>query len=183
MTGCRRYRRDAIIEYLEGCLTDEVKRREFEEHLKTCRFCQKEYQGLQGLYRLLDKDGVRLPDPEIFERMKTRVRQEELILGRQPVFKALKILIPVCAAAVIVFVLFRQPARTMDVSVPISSLLEDRDVAAYALNNVVNDDLKRQFLEIEDGLPLEINDAIDELTDEERDEFIKMLYDKYGSDI
>jgi len=99
------------------------------------------------------------------------------IINRQG--KIIKILVPIFAAAAILMFL-RQPNGTTEIVVPTSNLLEDEEVASYALDKVIDEELINEMTEIEDYFPFELDEVFDELTIEEKVEFVKGICEKYS---
>jgi len=111
------------------------------------------------------------------------VRQRELVLPRYPFKKIAKIFVPICVAAVILLVLLSRPHETIEMTIPTETLLEDKEIARLSLSGVVNDELIDELSTAEEYLSFELDETIDGLSDEERNELIENLYEKYGNDL
>ena len=166
-----------LVAFVENQLTP-GEHRKFEDHLKLCSICQKEYASIEKLYEILNKDEVKLPAPEFFESLKMKVRRKIIIPRRSYVPRIIKIMVPAFAAAVLLLILYR-PNQYMEITVPVSNLLEDREVAVYALNKLVNEDLVNELTVIEEHLPSELDESLDELTAKEKIQLIKDLSRKF----
>lgn len=177
MSICKDFK-SKVLDYMENQM-NEAEHMKFDEHLKQCSSCQKEYASLKILYEVLDRDEVVLPENEFFDNLKIRVRQKDITPRRSYVWKISRVLVPIAVAAAIVL-LFYQPDKTTEIAVPVAELLKDREIASYALTRIVDDVIISELTEIEDYFLLDVDEVIDELTDEEKEEFIKDLYEKYG---
>jgi hypothetical protein len=171
-----------IIDYLEHQLSDEDEK-VFSEHLKHCEQCQKDYAKLKNLYALLDKDEVILPEQEFFENLKIKIRQKTLIIKKSSIWKIAKILVPVAVAAVLLLILYR-PNGTVEIAVPTSILLEDKEIASLGLEGVVDDQLIQDLEIVEEYLlSYDVDKLIEELSEAERSQLIGALYKKYETNI
>jgi predicted anti-sigma-YlaC factor YlaD len=177
MDMCKKCK-EKLLDYLEHQLSD-IEHREIEEHLQQCSSCQKEYHSLTKLYGILDRDEVILPEAQFFDDLKLRLRQKDITPHRSPVWKIARVLVPVAVAAVILLLVY-WPSPTTEISVPVADLLEDRNVAQYALSRIVDDELVHELTEVEDQFLFDIDEVLDEFTDEQKEQFIKILYEKYG---
>jgi predicted anti-sigma-YlaC factor YlaD len=177
MNTCKKCK-EKLLDYLEHLLSD-AEQKEFEEHLQQCSSCQKEYLSLKKLYGILDRDEVILPETQFFDDLKVTVRQKDSTPQRSSVWKITRVLIPVAVTAAIVLLLY-QPSQTTEISVPVADLLEDRDIASYALSQIVDDALVNELTGIEDQFMYDIDEILDELSAEQKAQFIKVLYEKYG---
>jgi anti-sigma factor RsiW len=177
MNTCKRCK-EKLLDYLEHQLGD-AEHREIEEHLQQCSLCQKEYLSLKKLYGILDRDEVIQPEEQFFDDLKVRVRQKDITPQRSPAWKIARVLVPVAVTAAIVLLLYR-PSQTTEISVPVADLLEDRNIAQYALSRIVDDALVDELTEIEDQFLFDIDEVLDEFTDKQKEQFIKILYEKYG---
>jgi len=179
MKLCQRFKRK-LIDYVEGNLTEE-ENRIFNEHLEFCGRCRAELKELKELYSVLEYDEVQLPENEFFEGLLDGLRRREIRLKpahRFSVSGVLRILASAAAALVIIIFLNRND-NTVELTVPFSILLEDREIAELGLSGVVDDKLIDDMSKVEDYLSPELDEAVEELTEVERAEFIKNLYEKY----
>jgi anti-sigma factor RsiW len=178
MNTCKKMR-GKLLDYLEHQLSD-TEHREMKEHLQQCSLCQKEYLSLKKLYGILDRDEVILPEAQFFDDLKVKVRQKDITPQQSPVWKITRVLVPVAVTAAIVLLLYR-PSETTEISVPVADLLENRNIASLALSRIVDDALVNELTEIEDQFLFDIDEVLDEFTDEQKEQFIKILYEKYGT--
>jgi hypothetical protein len=170
-----------IIEYVEETL-DPVEEKRLSEHVRTCPACQAELNRYVHLFELLDKDEVEMPDYTFFDAVKQRARQIELMPARR-FTRWLKVLVPICAAVVIIVILLGRGEKSIEMSVPISTLLEDEEIAHIGLTSIINDKLVDELVAIEDYLLSEADLALEELTDEEEEYLLQILHDKYGDEL
>lgn len=177
MRICKEFKRK-ILDFIEHHM-DENEYKKFEEHLNQCSLCQKEHASLMNLYGVLEKDEVILPENEFFENLKVRVRQKDITPQRSYIWKISRVLAPVVVATAIVLMLYR-PEKTMEISIPLANLLADKEFASYALDKIIDDTLINELTEVEDHFLLNVDEALDELSDDEKQKFIKGLYKKYG---
>jgi predicted anti-sigma-YlaC factor YlaD len=154
-------------------------RKKLDEHRAHCASCQQEYHTLQRLYELLDTDEVVHPENEFFDHVRRRVRERELPVRGRIVRKIALALAP--AALVIAFVLLlSKPEKTVEISVPTAVLLEDRDVAQLSLDGIVSDQLLDELSTVEDELSTGLDEMLDELNEQEKEQFIDTLVALYG---
>ena len=165
--------KDKIIDYIEHAMPQEERNR-FEQHLNSCEHCQKEYTRVKKLYELLDKDVVSVPEQAFFDKLKISVRQREIRLRKFRVSKWVKVLIPAFAVVMLALYVLR-PEKTVEISVPTSVLLEDETIAEISLGGIIDDKLVNDLIVVEDNLPIDIDETIPELSDEEKAEFIEIL--------
>lgn len=94
--------------------------------------------------------------------------------------KLLRIFVPIFAAAIILLILSR-PERTVEIAVPTSALIADRELASLSLSGVIDEELIEQMSIVDNYLPLQIDETIDDLTSEEQAVLVEQLYEKYGN--
>jgi H+/Cl- antiporter ClcA len=104
---------------------------------------------------------------------------------RNPFMKHLvRVFVPVCAAAAIIIFLFsRRQSPSFEVSVPVSVLMEDQDIAHLGLLGVIDGALANEMLEAVDHLPFILDETLDELTAEEKSMLIERMRKKYGYEV
>ncbi len=178
MRICVEFKR-RIVDFVENQLTEQESTR-FNEHLLSCKQCQAEYSKVKKLYEILKKDEVVLPEKEFFDNLRLAVRQKWLSRRRFAMRSFLRIFVPACAAAAVLLLLYR-PNRTVEVAIPTSSLLDDEEIARLSLDSVIDEKLIQELSMVEEYLSFEIDEAIGELSADERTEFIENLYRKYGN--
>ncbi|MGB3341984.1 MAG: zf-HC2 domain-containing protein [bacterium] len=167
---------DRIIDLLENTMPGQEHQR-LSEHLKDCPSCQKKYDKVKALYGILDGDIVPVPEQEFFDRIKNNIRQREIRLDRFKVPIFIKIIVPAFAFTLLLLFMFR-PEKTVDIFVPASVLLEDETIAKISLGGILNDQLIEDLIVIEEDLPIDIDENIAEFSDEERSDFIDILYEE-----
>ncbi|MBN2620347.1 zf-HC2 domain-containing protein [candidate division WOR-3 bacterium] len=174
MKGCS-WVKKRLIDRVEGEL-NAAETRVFDNHIKECPACKKEYETTRRLYNSL-KDDVRFPDTAYWDSLPRRIRQNPVPLRRQGFWfkKLIPVLIPVIAACMVIVLLSRRPAPTIEMTVPVSALLEDEDIAMLALQTIVHDDMLQDLMVIEEFLPLDIDEMIREMTLQERQLFIELI--------
>lgn len=148
-------------------------------HLEECADCRNEYRRLENLYEIMAKDVVTLPSQEYFERTRVAVRGKGLRSKRLSLKGFLKVLIPTCAAAAILMIVLRQPSKTIYYSIPVDYLIEDVEIAEVAIEGIIDKDIAREIIAMEDYLSLDTDEIIEEFSDDEKKEFVNSLYDKY----
>jgi len=173
MSLCNEFK-NKIIDFFENNVSKQEYRR-LSNHLEKCRSCQTEYDRIKAFYGILDQDIVPVPEQTLFDRIKPAVKQQEIRFRSYKVPRFLKILIPSCAIALLMIFIFR-PEKTVDISIPTSVLLEDETIAGMSLGGVLNDQLIEDLLLIEEDLPIDVDESITEFSDEERLQFIDILY-------
>jgi predicted anti-sigma-YlaC factor YlaD len=166
-----------LIDYLD----QNMKKQEYERltrHLAECRSCRKEYDRIRSLYKILDQEDIPVPDQELFEQIKQQIRQQEVRPRGSRFFRWIKILAPAIAVVLVIVLSLLRHEKTVELSVPTSVLLEDETIAEMSLNSILNRDLVDDFTTIEEYLLIDIETSIAEFTEEERIEFIDILYKK-----
>jgi hypothetical protein len=179
MNRCRFSR--FVIDYTDGAL-DPGKKEAFARHLDACPACQRECTEYRKIIEIMDADEVPVPDSACFKGFKARIRQ---ITGKKRPFRWW--IVPAAsvpaAAAVFVFVLIGGLGKardTVEMSIDISGFMHDADVSRLVLPKIVDKDLTAQFDELEDYFTTDIDENIGEMSDAERNEFVKKLNEKYG---
>ena len=180
MRQCRKYR-DKLLDYIEQELSQK-ELTELKEHLKQCPECKQEYEALSNLYLLLENDEVELPAPQFFDRLKKRVRQQEFKPRSRPFWNYLKIFLPVAATSVLLLILLVPKPQSVEISVSVSDLLEDNEIACLAINGVVDEDLIDELVSIEEHLTDNLDDMLNDLTLQQETRLLKELYKKYKFD-
>lgn len=169
---------ERIIDYIEGLL-DAQHKSIFEVHLKECDVCQKELSAIKKIYGMMDNDKVIIPAEEIFAKMKNRVRQHEIVLKR-PLWKIWSILIPVLGVLIFVLLFNRQKEQSLEISVPISSLSQDKYFNTLLLERIVDNNIVNQFNILEEYFTEDIEQGLKDLTTDEQQKFIEAISEKYG---
>ena len=89
----------------------------------------------------MDSDRIDLPPKDFFEVIKTKARKHSSQSRPFPLKKIAKVLVPAFALAA-VFLLILKPANNeVELSIPISILIEDEDVAYVAMQGIVTKDV------------------------------------------
>jgi hypothetical protein len=168
-----------MIDFLEQQLTSEV-HNELLEHMKQCTACAREYRELQELHEIMGRDAVTLPSEQTFEGMKVAARQQALHQRRGVLKQLTRVLLPAFAVAAILLFVLRPRVDTLEMSIPVANLLEDREVAEIAVAGIVNKDILDEIEGLEEQLFLSTEEAIEEMSKEEKREFVTALYQKYA---
>ena len=92
----------------------------------------------------------------------------------------MRIFVPIFAAAIILLILSR-PETTVEIAVPTSALIADREIASLSLSGVIDEELIEQMSIVDNYLSFEMDETIDELTSEEQAVLVEQLYEKYGN--
>lgn len=179
MKNCR-YRRKHLIDLLEEQLSDEG-RAELLEHMEHCAKCAQEYSKLMNLNRIMDGDRVEYPSADTFERMKSVARRKVLHPKRRLVGRLFRVSAPVFALALILFFLLRGRDETVDMSIPVAHLLEDSEIAEIAMTGIVSTDLVREIESLEEVLTFDADDAIDEMSREQRSALVNSLRRRFAA--
>lgn len=178
MNTCKEFKQH-LIDLVEQKLSARDRER-LEEHRAHCASCQEEYHKLKRLYELLDTDEVILPENEFFDRVRRQVHVRELPLRGHIVRKIAQVLVP-AALVVAIVLLVSRPEKTVEISVPTAALLEDRDVAQLSLEGVVTEQLLNELSIVEEDLSPGLDEMLDELTEQEKDQFVDELVALYGN--
>lgn len=175
--------RKRLVDRIEGGLNDR-EARIFDAHIKECPVCRKEYETTRRLYSRL-RDDVMFPDDTYWDSLPQRIRARDVPLrARSSRFRKLVFaVVPIIAACMVAVLLSRRPCLTIEMTVPISELLEDKDIAAFILTAVVHGDVLEDFTIIEESLPFDIDEIVGGMTAEEQRLFIDLMKGKYGNSI
>lgn len=177
MSTCRKFR-DQMIDCIEQQLKSD-QQKQLHDHLARCAECNLEYQKLQRLFDLLGKDTLTLPARESFEAMKIAARQQVPHFRPFTVKNLARVLVPVFAAAVIFLIMLRPKNDKIEISIPVADLIEDGEIASMALAGILDRDTFEGILAMEDHVLPDTEEAIDEMTSSEKNEFIISLNRKY----
>ncbi len=176
MKNCKNKKR--ILDYIENLMPQD-ERVLFEKHLNECEECRQELSGYKKLYELIDKDEISLPEKEFFERMKENIRREEIPLKKQ-LWKFPGVLAPVFGVIIFLILFNFKKEQSIEIPVSVTNLIQDENLNSLLLEKVVDDELMRQFNIIEEYLGIESEQTLIEMTQDEKKEFIKILYNRYG---
>ncbi|MCX7995858.1 MAG: zf-HC2 domain-containing protein [candidate division WOR-3 bacterium] len=176
MKNCKK--QDWIIAYIEDLMPKE-QRILFEQHLKECALCQRELFEYQKIYNVLKKDEIILPEPEFFEKLKEKIRKEEITIKRSS-RKLLGVLAPVMGVLIFIVLLHLKKESYVEFSISVSPLVLDENLSSLLLDEIVDDKLLGQFKILDEYINDESTQAIMEMTSDEKAEFIKILYNKFG---
>ncbi len=149
-------------------------------HLSDCVDCSKEYKRLKKLYGLMDRDGIQLPPQEFFDHVRSTAKQGVTDRRKLSLKQIAKILVPSLAAAAILILILRPSNNAVEWSVPVSSLIEDEDVAYVAMQGIVTEELVKDLILLEDQLPFDPEEEIEGLTVDEKKRLIDVLNQKYA---
>ncbi len=180
MKICERFKKN-IIDFIEGRVSED-KRVLFDDHLKQCSRCHDEYVSIKRLYEVLDADEVVLPERQFFDNLSVKMRQREIVPRWFTKRKFLRIFVPACVVAVLLVVFIPRPTETIEIAIPTSTLLEDKEIADISLEGVISDDLIDDMTVLEDYFTLGVDESISELTEEEQATFVQFVSNQYNYD-
>lgn len=167
-----------VIDYIEGEMSlGEVS--DFENHLTGCDRCQKEVAELKRFHQILANDEVPIPNSAFFDKLKVRIRQKEIVHRRYPVWQLVRIFVPAAVVILMIFVLFNRPKHTVEILVPISGLLEDKDFNNLLLDKIIDERMFAHFSALEEYFIPDIEGSVSEFDAEQKSEFIKILSEKF----
>lgn len=179
MKNCRQVQKD-LIGFFEEELT-QAERERLLEHLSRCTKCALEFRKLKNLYGLMDSDIIPLPTSEVFEEIRRNVRRNVSSSDRRSGLLRIlaEILVPILAAAALLLIIFWSRSGTVEFKISVSELIEDEEIAGYVFAGIVDDEMLKELIIIERHLLFDYDEAIDELTPEEEEEFIAALNRKF----
>ncbi len=172
--------KEKVIDYFEGCIPAEDKAI-FESHLKDCSVCQNELSALKKLREIMDEDIVNMPGKEFFDRLREKIRQQELAVKR-PRWGILGILIPVLSVLIIFVFLNLKKDRFVEITINTFNLSQDKYLNALLLDRVIDDEISIKLGALEEYFSGDIEQGLDELTTEEEQELLKTIKDRYGGE-
>ena len=167
-----------MVDLVEQELTP-TQKRELVNHLGDCPVCAGEYDRLKKLYKLMDQDRIELPPREFFESMRSTVKQEAAFPRRFPLKEIARILVPAFAAAAVLVLILKPANKVVEWSIPVSSLIEDEDVAYLAMQGIVTEDIAEDLISLEEELSFDAEEEIEGLTNQEKKELIDVLNKEY----
>lgn len=170
--------KDRVIDYIEG-LMDNQNIIVFENHLKECGVCREELSAMKKIYEIMNKDTISIPEKEFFEKLKNKIRQQEIII-KNPLWKILGILAPVLGVLIFVLLFNLRRERSVEIAVSISNLAQDEYLNTLLLERIVDNNTVNQFNVLEEYFTADIEQGLKELTADEKKEFIKIINEKYG---
>lgn len=179
MSRCS-YQKHAI-DYAEGKLDLELKS-EFELHLTQCHDCQVLYKEVVSLYNLLKQDQIIEPNTETWNYLRRSIREEARIKPR-PWLRWLKLsplLIPAMAAGLLFIVMHHRSSGVIEYPVPVENIIQNHDLDLISLDNLVDDSLYQQLISLETYFEPAVNDAIEQLSNDEKESLINMVEEQYG---
>lgn len=173
------YYTELIIDLLENQLTDRA-RGELLGHIERCAECAQEYKKLQKLNEVMNRDELTLPPEATFERIKLAARTQVVYPRHRFFSQLLKVSLPVFALAAMLLILLRPRVETVEMSIPVVNLLEDDEIAEFAIAAIVSRDILDEIEDLEEHFPIDTEDAIGEMSKEEKNELVRSLYEKYA---
>ena len=180
MIDCQKCR-TLLIDFHEENLEERIAS-DISEHLKNCGECQKIYQEFVKVGLLLDQDKITLPLDDWFESLKRKIRQETPDIKARYYLKWIPVPIAI-AAIIILFFLFPRRTGSVEMDIPTSYLLEDNEIAARTLKELIDADLIAD-LEGFEQWELENNEfIIDDMNREEKEDLIREINELYSIDI
>lgn len=178
MSTCKEFK-SRSIDLIEQNVTPQERDR-LEKHRTQCASCQREFLELRRLYDVFNKDEVVLPENEYFEHVRTKVRQKTIPLRGSFIRKIAQVLVPAAMVAALILLVYR-PEKTVEMRVPTTTLLQDRDVAGLSLQGVVTEELVNELSGVEEDVSPNIDELIDELSEQEQEDFVEYMVAKYGT--
>jgi len=166
-----------VIDYFDNGLND-ADRKKLLSHVAQCPDCKREYQKYERLYRVMSEDEVVLPPVGAFDEIRENSRRETTGSRRLVLKRMSRILLPALAVAAILLVVLWPRNETVEFGVPVATLIEDEDIAFLAVAAIVDEDMMHEFAAIEYYLLLETEQAIEELTADEKSDFINSLHQR-----
>jgi predicted anti-sigma-YlaC factor YlaD len=167
-----------VIDFLENGLSD-VERKRLLSHIAQCPDCKREFQKYERLYRVMSEDEVVVPPAGAFEEIWDNIRQETTRSRRLALRRMSRILVTALAAAAILLVVLWPRNETVEFGVPVAKLMEDEDIASLAVAAIVDEEMADELAAIEYYLLPETEQAIEELTADEKNDFINSLHQRY----
>lgn len=167
-----------LVDYFEGELNDHD-RNGLLSHVAQCADCRREYDKYARLYLVMSEDEVGLPSTEVFDQIKESARRAPIDAVQAVLRRAAKILVPALSAAAILLIILWPRNKTVEFSIPLAALMEDKEIALIAVTAVVHEDVAHDLASIEYYLLPETELAIDEMTADEKDEFVSSLHQRY----
>lgn len=177
MNSCKKSE-SQMIDCIEGQLKSE-QQKHLLDHLAHCAQCSIEYRRLQALYDLLSKDSLTLPPRESFETMKDAARKQ-VLRSRPFTFKNLaRVLVPVFAVAAIFLIILKPKDDKIEIRIPVANLIQDGEIARMAMAGVLDRETFEGILAMEDHVLSDTDEAIEEMTSSEKNEFMISLHRRY----
>ena len=178
MKKCSHYR-TLLIDLLEDELSPAM-HEELLQHIAQCPQCALEYSRLQNLSEVMTRDEVVLPREVSFETMKQRARRQAIRPRRKLPGRLAKVFVPACVLAIALLMIFRGRGETVEMSIPVAHLLEDRDIAEIAMSGIISVDVLEDIGELEGNMLMDTDEMIDEMSDIEKKLLVNSLYEKYA---
>jgi hypothetical protein len=178
MKKCAHYT-EQIIDLLENQLTNRA-RGELLGHIEHCAECAQEYKKLQKLNEVMNRDELTLPPEATFERIKLAARMQVAYPRRRFFRQLLKVSLPVFALTAMLLIFLRPRVETVEMSIPVANLLEDEEIAEFAIAGIVSTDILHEIDDLEEQFFIDTEEAIGEMSKEEKNELVRSLYRKYA---
>lgn len=170
---------DRVLDYIEG-LMDNQERVIFEDHFKGCALCRQELSAIKKIYEIMDKDPIVFPKNEFFEEIKNKVRQEEVPV-RISIKRFWGILAPVVGVFIFLILFNLRKEQSAEISISVWNLLDDEDLNRLLLDRVVDNKIISEFESVEKDF-ISIEQSFFEMTSDEKQEFIKVICQRYGKE-
>lgn len=178
MKNCTRFKQQML-----DCAEDKLGTRERNrllEHIKVCATCAREYQQIRKLFSIMADDRVPLPEQSSFDRIRAAAKRQ----APRHEYETLKILsrifVPALALAAILVITLRPTKPTVEMSIPVANLLEDDEIAGFVINGIVDKPLVQEIASMEEYLSFDCDEAIEEMTREEKRLLVNSLNKKYA---
>uniref|UniRef100_A0A7C4TAD6 Zf-HC2 domain-containing protein n=1 Tax=candidate division WOR-3 bacterium TaxID=2052148 RepID=A0A7C4TAD6_UNCW3 len=175
MKRCRFNKR--IIDYIEDLMTEQD-RFAFENHLKTCKDCEKEVSQIKKIYEILDREEVPMPSREFFEGLKSQIRIKR-IPYRLPFWKIFGILAPVLGIIIFIILFNQKGERVIEIAVPISNLTLDEDLNRLLLDKIIDEKIINQFSVLEEYFAPDIEEYLENMNKDEIKDLIEIIDGRY----
>ncbi len=178
MKECTHYQRQMI-----DCAEDKLgpqERKQLLEHMKNCSTCAQEYQQIVRLFGVIAQGRVPLPQRSSFDRIRAAARTQKHERDHTDWKRLIRILIPAFAVAALILITIKPAHQIVEISIPVANLIEDDEIADIVIAGVVDISLIQEIASMEEYLSFDNEEAIEEMTREEKDEFVNSLNRKYA---
>jgi hypothetical protein len=128
----------------------------------------------------MNRDELALPPEATFERIKLAARMHVAYPRRRFFRQLLKVSLPVFALTAMFLILLRPRVETVEMSIPVANLLEDDEIAEFAIAGIVSTDILHEIDDLEEQFFIDTEEAIGEMSKEEKNELVRSLYRKYA---
>ncbi len=167
-----------LIDYIEGELSPEVKQK-VEEHLSACVICQKQKQEIERVFSVFDQDQV--PEPNwltILNRIKKQAKARRFIY--------LPYLIPIAAAAILLFFLLPKNNRELElmITAPPSQLVyySSENIQEKILAELVDSEVTNRLQTMNSSIieSIDLSQLLDDLSSDEKEKFYESIKKEFA---